>query len=107
MKTLILLNEFLEQQLIAVREQRTQAAMDYVEEMQARNLLPAGEIKSVIFDTTGNSIVRFVTTIEKVDDEGYTVSHRYLLECHIDKCVTADDFINNVKINGKNKRLTL
>ena len=35
---------------------------------------------------------------EKVDDEGYTVTHRYLLECHIDKCLAAEGFIENVKI---------
>lgn len=98
MKTLVLLRRYLAQQLQTVREQLAQTATEYLEEMQARNLLPAGEIKSVIFDTTDTSLVRFVAIIEKVDDESYTVTHRYLLECHIDKCVTVEDFIKNVKI---------
>jgi hypothetical protein len=98
MKTFLLLRKFLEQQLQNVREQLAQTATEYLEEMQARNILPAGEIKSVIFDTTDTSLVRFITIIEKVDDEGYTVTHRYLLECHIDKCLAAEGFIENVKI---------
>lgn len=98
MKTFLLLRKFLEQQLQAVREQLAQTATEYLEEMQARNLLPAGALTITQIDFTDASIVHLWALVARIDDEGYTVTHRYLLECHIDKCVTAEEFINNVKI---------